>query len=374
MRDLKLNNAGQHDSFECFFNNQSDRVGYFYSRRGLKRGLSILALLFVIWIFPAHEQQKGGIKQYPVENALGLPVISNSSDEFKPMTSNVKVFGSVYSAESCSYDPVSGLIVVVNRGVPQSIRPNDAWISLLNHDGSVHTVHWLGMQGAKEREALNPPFVLNDPFGSDIVNGILYVADSDGGTGNDDPRVAVIRSFDMKTGVPLKNIRVENSTWLNDIEVTEDGTIYATQTGDMGNNPDPQSWRVWKVDPNGKISVFAVGAPLKQPNGIAFDPDGNIVVANYGDDKVLTFSKDGKLIKTETAAQPGGDGLVIMPDGTKYVCSVKLGGVSRIRPGQSAELIANNIPSAASMCYDPVANQLVIPMNQNNGLAFVPLK
>ena len=37
-------------------------------------------------------------------------------------------------------------------------------------------------------------------------------------------------------------------------------------------------------------------------------------------------------MKTETAAQAGNDGLVIMPDGTKYVSSVVNGGVSRIRP------------------------------------------
>jgi hypothetical protein len=63
-----------------------------------------------------------------------------------------------------------------------------------------------------------------------------------------------------------------------------------------------------------------------------------------------------------------------MPDGTKYVSSVQNGGVSRIRPGQPAELIAQNIPSAASMCYDAGANQLVIPMNANNGLAFIRLQ
>ena len=50
------------------------------------------------------------------------------------------------------------------------------------------------------------------------------------------------------------------------------------------------------------------------------------------------------------------------------------GGVSRIRPGQPATLIATNIPNAASMCYDAGANQLVIPMNPNKGLAFVPAK
>jgi hypothetical protein len=45
------------------------------------------------------------------------------------------------------------------------------------------------------------------------------------------------------------------------------------------------------------------------------------------------------------------------------VSSVQNGGVSRIRPGRPAELIARNIPSAASMCYDAGANQLVVPMN-----------
>ena len=88
---------------------------------------------------------------------------------------------------------------------------------------------------------------------------------------------------------------------------------------------------------------------------------------------VQTFSPAGALLKTEQAAQAGNDGLVIMADGTKYVSSVLQGGVSRLRPGQAAELIATNIPSAASMCYDPGANQLVIPMNANNALAFVPL-
>jgi len=53
---------------------------------------------------------------------------------------------------------------------------------------------------------------------------------------------------------------------------------------------------------------------------------------------------------------------------------VRFGGVSRIRPGRPAELIARNIPSAASMCYDAGGKQLVIPMNPNNGLAFVKIE
>jgi len=95
---------------------------------------------------------------------------------------------------------------------------------------------------------------------------------------------------------------------------------------------------------------------------------------NIGNADVMTFSPAGKLLKTEQAAQPGNDGLVIMRDGTKYVSSVRMGGVSRIRPGRPAELIASGIPNAASMCFDAGANQLVIPMNPNNAVAIVKLK
>jgi hypothetical protein len=63
-----------------------------------------------------------------------------------------------------------------------------------------------------------------------------------------------------------------------------------------------------------------------------------------------------------------------MPDGTKYVSSVVNGGVSRMRPKRAAELIARNIPNPASMCYDPDARQLVIPMNANNALSFIKIR
>jgi hypothetical protein len=63
-----------------------------------------------------------------------------------------------------------------------------------------------------------------------------------------------------------------------------------------------------------------------------------------------------------------------MRDGTKYVSSVQQGGVSRIRPGRKPELIAENIPNPASMCYDSGDNQLVIPMNANNAMAFISLR
>ena len=312
---------------------------------------------------------------YSVGNRLGMPITPAADGMFSPMSSNVKVYGSVYSAESCSYDPVRKVIVVPNRGVGQNVRTNDAWITFLNHDGSVHTSRWVGVQNpGATRDNMTPPLVLNEPAGSDIANGVVYFADRDGGTGPNDPAVAVVRSFNMQTGLPGRSFRVDKSTGFNDLEVADDGTIYATQTGTGGQTPDPTTWQIWKITPAGAASIFAQGAPMRQPNGIAFDQQGNIVVVNIGTEDVITYSQDGKPIKTEKAVQSGNDGLVVMKDGTKYVSSVVNGGVSRLRPGKPAELIAQNIPNPASMCYDPDANQLVIPMNANNALAFIKLK
>jgi len=319
-------------------------------------------------------QPPQGPQPFSVGNRLGLPINPAADGVFNPMSSNVKVYGAIFSAESCSYDPVRNLIVVPNRSVGQDVQTNNAWVSLINHDGSVHTARWIGVQPpGPQRANLRPPLVLNEPSGSDIANGMFYVSDRDGGTSPSDPLVAVIRWFNMTTGAPAGEVRVPRSTGFNDIEVADDGTIYATQTGTGGATPDPTTWQVWKITRDGTASILIQGAPLRQPNGIALDPQGNIVVINIGNSDVLTFSPAGQLIRTETAVQAGNDGLVILADGTKYVSSVVNGGVSRIRPGRLAELIAQNIPNPASMCYDAGANQLVIPMNANNALAFIPL-
>lgn len=318
-------------------------------------------------------QDAGARQPYPVGNALGLPINPSNDDGFDPISSNVKVYGSVYSAESCSYDPVRELIVVPNRGVPQGVQENNAWITFMNHDGSIHTARWLGIQSPEQRAELDPSLVLNEPYGSDIVDGVLYLADRDGGTGPDDPEVAVIRRFDMATGRPLGEARVPEVGWFNDLEATEDGTVFATVSGAGGENPDTSTWQVWRISPAGEATMIVQGAPLGRPNGVAIDADGNIVVVNMTTPDVVTFTPEGEVVRTEQAAQAGNDGIVIMADGTKYVSSVMEGGVSRMRPGQAADLIAEHIPNAASMCYDEGANQLVIPMNANNAIALVPL-
>src|SRR5262245_5268083 len=119
---------------------------------------------------------------YVVGNRLGMPITPDANTTFNAISDNVKVYGSVYSAESCSYDPVRKVIVVPNRGVGQNVRTNDAWITFLNHDGSVHTSRWVGVQNpGDQRTNMKPPLVLNEQLGRDIGNGVLYLCDRDVG-------------------------------------------------------------------------------------------------------------------------------------------------------------------------------------------------
>lgn len=267
------------------------------------------------------------------------------------LTPNARVYGGFHFAESCSYDPGRDLYVAPSVGNRGEGGDNDGYVTLINPDGTVHTPKWIGVTRAG--------LTLNDPLGSDIANGRLYVVDRN-----------VVRWFDMGTGAPAGAVEVEGAVGFNDIEVADDGTAYMTQTG----SPDGSTpMRIYRMGPDGRTSVFVDGAPLARPNGIAFDPDGNVVVVNIGDESVQTFGRDGRLLRTERSIDSGNDGLVILADGTKYVSSVRVGTIARIRPGAAAELVASGIPSAASMCYDPRRNRLIVPMNSWFALAFVEL-
>jgi len=127
------------------------------------------------------------------------------------------------------------------------------------------------------------------------------------------------------------------------------------------------------VNTDGISSVFAEGGPIAVPNGVAIDQDGNIVVVNVDSTADITYDPKGDVVRVEHAAESGSDAIVVLDDGTKYVSSVKFGSVSRIRLGKEVEVIATGIPSAASMCYDSIQHQLVIPMNSNYALAFIKL-
>jgi hypothetical protein len=125
--------------------------------------------------------------QQPAAAAADTPFVAGTPLKLTP---NVKVYGGFRFSESISYDADRDLYVAVNAGMPQDVVPNDGYVSLVNPDGTTHTLKWIGVN----RNGLT----LNHPLGSHIANGMLYVADID-----------VIRWFDMKTGEPRGSVPVQ---------------------------------------------------------------------------------------------------------------------------------------------------------------------
>jgi len=285
----------------------------------------------------------GSAQEFRAGDPLGAV---NEAGVRMEMSDNVKVYGSFHFTESCTFDPDRNLILSMNAGSRADGAEADGFVSLINPDGSVHTAKWIGAT----RDGLE----LISPIGSALKDGALYTVDS-----------GFVRSFDLETGRPIRSIEVPDAGFLNGIAVADDGTAYISETrpGEL----------VYRITPDGSISVFARGEPLNAPNGVAIDTDGNIVVVNVGSNAVVTYSPAGAIVRTEFAAESGSDGVVVLPDGTKYVSSVRYGSISKLVAGEETEVIATGIPSAASMCYDSRQHQLVVPMNPNNALAFIKL-
>ena len=72
--------------------------------------------------------------------------------EWRPMSDNVKVFGSFHFSESCTFDPDKNLVLAMNAGNRVEDNDDDGYVSLINPDGSVHTPKWIGAT----RDGLEP--------------------------------------------------------------------------------------------------------------------------------------------------------------------------------------------------------------------------
>ncbi|MCU1459634.1 MAG: gluconolactonase [Actinomycetia bacterium] len=114
----------------------------------------------------------------------------------------------------------------------------------------------------------------------------------------------------------------------NDLVVAEDGTLYFTDPG-VHPPPDPGIGRVFRLAPDGELTVIASG--LQYPNGIALEPDGGIVIVDeHGLHRVLP---DGttEVVVAEIGTS-GGDGFCIDTEGNFYCATVMEHGVRVFSP------------------------------------------
>jgi sugar lactone lactonase YvrE len=244
--------------------------------------------------------------------------------------------------ESVLHDPADDVYLVSNIDGKPLDKDGNGFISRIKPDGTVEALRFIagGKQGAK----------LNAPKGMAIAGDELYVADID-----------EVRVFDRKSGAPKRSVAVKGATFLNDVAVAADGSVYVTDSG-------LEQWGAY-IEPNGKdavhrlegkrASAIASGKALGNPNGVLVDARGLLVVNKTGE----LLRLDGAGNRGEVVKLPKGslDGIVQTENGL-LISSWDAKAVLAQRPDGSVQPIVEKVASPADIGYDGKRKRVLIPV------------
>lgn len=251
--------------------------------------------------------------------------------------------------ESVLHELTSDTYLVSNINGSPLDKDDNGFISKLSPEGQVLQLKWIDGSAADVE--------LNAPKGLGVSNGKLYVADID-----------VIRTFDLATGKPGAQIKVDGATFLNDVAVAPDGTVYVSDTGlksgkDGALEPAKKD-AIYKVGSDGKLSTLIKGEQLGLPNGLYADATGLYVATWQG--ALYRVTPDGKQEAAVKAPGAQLDGLIQTADGQVLVSSWEKSTVYVGTPdGQFSPLMAD-LKSPADIGYDSKRGQVLVPLFSEN--------
>ncbi len=277
----------------------------------------------------------------PLVEQRAAAVPASAEPSIEPV---IKFTGAFATPESVLYDAAADRYLVSNiNGKPSEVDSN-GYILELSPDGRVTNPKLIA--GGVNRVKLDAP------KGLAIVGSELWVTD-----------ITLVRRFDLKSARFKGDIELPGATFANDIVAAPDGGAYvsdsAVQFGVMG--PEPAgSDQVYFIDKAGKVKVFAKGAELGGPNGLAIGR-GNMLLATTikGDEVYWLTDKGTRDLVTKV---PGGqlDGLVVIDD-SLIVSSWKTETVYRGPLGGAFTPLLTKVKGVADIGYDSKRKRLLVP-------------
>lgn len=257
--------------------------------------------------------------------------------------------------ESVLWDADQGVWFVSNINGSPTAKDGNGFIARLRADGTLDSLHFVeGGRGG---------VTLNAPKGLALQGDTLWVADID-----------AVRGFDRHTGAPVADVAFgRQATFLNDIALGPDGTLYITDSGlgidAQGQMTHPGVDRIFELKGR-TVSTAAEGAWLASPNGIMWDPAASgFVVVPFGGTELLRWSPGSRTADTIGSGPGSQDGVVMLPDGRILVSSWADSTVFSVGHGSDTTVV-RGVNSPADIGFDPARGWLGIPLFLENRVVF----
>ena len=256
--------------------------------------------------------------------------------------------------ESVLYVADEDVYLVSNINGSPLEKDGNGFISKVAPDGSIIELKWISGD--------NESVTLNAPKGMVIAGKILYVTDID-----------TVRMFEKKTGAPKGEVAIEGRSFLNDLTVSGDGTVFVTDTGWKAGAEgfEPTGTDAIFSIVNGAAAELVVSTDLHQPNGVLAVENGLLIVSSAGE--LISVSNDGTLGAPVAVPGAGLDGIVKTGAGTLLVSSWAAKTVYTGTEQGDFKPVIENITSPADIGYDSKRNRVLIPVFLENKLIFLPL-
>jgi sugar lactone lactonase YvrE len=246
--------------------------------------------------------------------------------------------------ESVVVDPATGAIYVSNIVGAVMQKDGNGFIAKLSGDGKVLTRQWV--KG------------LDAPTGLALHDRTLYVADVD-----------QLVEINAASGEIIKRCPANGATFLNDVAVDADGTVYVSDT------PTNTIWRL----KDGSFEPWLVNDKLNGPNGLLVQGD-TLIVASLG--RIPSVGQKQELaglsqisLKDQSVSpigngQPIGnlDGLELLQPGVYLVTDWAAGALYRVDAKGKAERLIDLNQGSADLTYLPDKKIVLIPMMLDNSL------
>ncbi len=231
---------------------------------------------------------------------------------------------------------------------------DNGFISRLAPDGTISDLRWI--DGAAD------DVTLHAPKGMGLNGDTLIVTDID-----------VVRLFDRESGEPIGEWPVDGSSFLNDVAVAADGSVFVSDMGvrfSESGLEDTGSAAIHVFGPDGAHSTLDAG-DVTRINGLAAR-DGRVYGVTYGTGVI--FSVIGGT-RADLPELPGMnlDGVVALDGGELLVSDWDTQTVYLLRPNGSASAVAKNVESPADIGIDRGRNRLLIPGLSTNQVLLAPL-